>query len=184
MVMPLLKTRNKRKKFNIAESVKEIESMVSVLPDDSTCYKFMSDGGFSSISFVKFVADRTRINYLFASTLRVGAKHLGMLDYLHRAQKLGMCEFVVGGIMRDGSKLDKKYGYYEDLENVCRKNNWIVKVINNHSKVILFDTDIGRFVLETSSNLNENPKCEQFSFEKDSELFEFYMDFFREQGGI
>jgi hypothetical protein len=29
-------------------------------------------------------------------------------------------------------------------------------------------------VIETSSNLNENPKIEQFSFENDAELFEFY----------
>lgn len=38
------------------------------------------------------------------------------------------------------------------------------------------DTDNGKFVIETSSNLNENPKIEQFSFERSDELFDFYFD--------
>lgn len=51
---------------------------------------------------------------------------------------------------------------------------------NNHSKVMLFDTDAGKFVIESSSNLNENPKVEQFRLEKSAELFDFYSSFFRE----
>ena len=43
---------------------------------------------------------------------------------------------------------------------------------------MLFDTDNGKYVLETSSNLNENPKIEQFSFEQNSELFDFYKKLF------
>ena len=179
--MAVLKRPNKRKIFNIIKSVREIETMVNVLPDHETCYKFVSSGGFSSISFVKFVADRTHINYLFASTLRVGAKHLKIIDNLKRAGKLDICEFVVGSIMRDGSRTDKKYGYYDDLEKVCRVNGWTVRVLNNHSKILLFDTFDGKFVLETSSNLNENPKCEQFSLERDEGLYDFYLNFFRMQ---
>ena len=34
------------------------------------------------------------------------------------------------------------------------------------------------YVLETSSNLNENPKIEQYSFENSKELYDFYYDFF------
>ena len=36
------------------------------------------------------------------------------------------------------------------------------------------------YVVETSSNLNENPKIEQYSFENDEELFLFYENFFKE----
>jgi hypothetical protein len=57
-----------------------------------------------------------------------------------------------------------------------QKNSWQIKTLKNHSKVLLFDTDAGKFVIETSSNLNENPKIEQFSFEKDTELFNFYKE--------
>lgn len=36
------------------------------------------------------------------------------------------------------------------------------------------------YVIETSSNLNENPKLEQFSWENDKELFEWYEKLFIE----
>lgn len=46
--------------------------------------------------------------------------------------------------------------------------------MQNHSKVTLMRTDCNWYVLETSSNLNENQKIEQFRFENDEHLFEFY----------
>ena len=54
---------------------------------------------------------------------------------------------------------------------------------SNHSKLLLFDTDDGKFVLETSSNLNENPSMEQFSFERNAELYDFYEGAFGELFG-
>ena len=89
-----------------------------------------------------------------------------------------MCYFAVGSLMKDCGNAVKKYGYYDNFESVCGNNGWKYVVVNNHSKIILFDTDIGKFVLETSSNLNENPKIEQFSFEKDDDLFDFYKSVF------
>lgn len=171
--------KHKAKRFKLIVSLREIEELTKTLPEDEICYKFLSSGGFSSISFVKFIADRAKIKFMFASTLRIGRKHLWVLDELHRVGKLDICEFVVGSIMKNDSDEGKSYKYYDDLEKVCETNKWGLSVSNNHSKILLFDTDKGKFVIETSSNLNENPKSEQFSFEKDAELYEFYLKAFR-----
>lgn len=80
--------------------------------------------------------------------------------------------------MANDSESVKRYKYYEDFKSLCDTNGWTYSVVNNHSKIMLFDTDVGKFVIETSSNLNENPKIEQFGFEKDEELFEFYKQVF------
>ena len=72
--------------------------------------------------------------------------------------------------MKNDSDTGKKYGYFNSLENVCAANNWNIVVMNNHSKILLFDTENGKFVIETSSNLNENPNMEQFSFEKNPDF--------------
>ena len=80
--------------------------------------------------------------------------------------------------MKNDNKKLKSYGYYDDLEKMCAKNGWTVEAIHNHSKILLFDTDQGKYVIETSSNLNENPKIEQFSFEKDDALYDFYYKHF------
>ena len=174
----MIKTKSKRKQFNIVRGRKEIEHMIDGLPGDDEVYKFVSTGGFSSICFISYIANITKINELHVSTLRVGKKELQMLDVLRKAGKLGKCNFVIGSLMANDSKAINAYGYYSNFRGVCEKNGWSYVSAHNHSKILLFDTDVGKFVIETSSNLNENPKFEQFSFERSDELYEFYLGFF------
>ena len=169
----MLKQRKKQKRYSIMHAAMELEKEMPELPDKEV-YKFISDGHFSSISFVKYLSKRTVINELYASSFRIGRKELQLLDGLHKSGQIKKCHFAVGTLMANDSLSVKRYRYYDNFKDVCDKNDWEYITTNNHSKIILFDTDIGKFVLETSSNLNENPKIEQFSFEKDSELFEFY----------
>lgn len=69
---------------------------------------------------------------------------------------------------------DEEGGAFSIVQKVCNENKWFTHILNNHSKVHLYDTESGKYVLETSSNLNENPKIEQFSFEKDAALYDYY----------
>lgn len=163
----------KRYVFHIMRELFLIENLTDKLPEEQV-FKILLTGGFTSIGFVKFVAERTHIDVLTVSTLRVGKKQLEVLQELHRVGKLGKVNFIVGSIMKDDSSLGKSYGYYQMLLDMCERYGWTVSVANNHSKVLLFDTRSGKYVIETSSNLNENPKMEQFSFEKNEELFDFY----------
>lgn len=103
-----------------------------------------------------------------------------VLDVLHKKGKLDYVHFLVGSIMSNDSKVGQKYGYFDSLQTVCDANSWAVTVYTNHSKVLLFDTELWKFVIEKYSNLNENPKIEQFSFEKNEELYDMYHDIFDE----
>lgn len=150
----------------------------AALPDKDTVYKFVSDGKFCSAAFIKFVADKTVINCLYASSFRIGAKELQLIDMLYKSGKIKHCIFAIGTLMANAKANAKKYNYYNNFKQICDVNNWEYATVNNHSKLILFDTNCGKFVLETSSNLNENPKIEQFSFEKSEELFYFYKSLF------
>lgn len=167
-------------KFHIIAELQQIEKLISDLPKNDEVHFFISSGNFSSIGFIKFVAERTKINKLSISSLRVGKKHLQVLDVLKKQGKLDRVDFIVGSIMKQDSKIGKSYGYYDNLIDVCRKNDWTVTVANNHSKIINFDTDSGKYVIWTSSNLNENPKIEQFIFLKNNEIYQLGEDeFFR-----
>ncbi|MGN0488051.1 MAG: hypothetical protein ACI4HO_02180 [Ruminococcus sp.] len=179
----IIKIPKKRYRFHIIAELIKIEKLDKDLPKNEV-RKYISTGGFSSIGFVKFIADRTFIKKLTVSTLRVGRKHLQVLDVLKNQGKLDKVNFIVGSIMKNDSTVGKSYKYYDDLVKVCKKNNWNIFVNNNHSKILLFDTKDGKFVIETSSNLNENPNAEQFSFEKNEELYNFYFDYFKKLGGV
>lgn len=167
-----------RKCFLLGESAAGLQKILEkcqLKPRESL--KIISfSGGFASISFVKSIAEREVIEYLFASTLRVGERQAQILDDLEFSGRIKHAEFIVGGIMKTDE--ESRYNYYEAFCRICKKNRWRYVVVNNHSKIILMQTQRNFYVLETSSNLNENPKIEQFSFENNKELFDFYKEFF------
>ena len=78
MAGAILRLPRKRYRFHIMRETSLIEQLTDTLPDDEV-FKLISAGGFSSIGFVRFVADRTHIKTLTATTLRVGAKRNYMI---------------------------------------------------------------------------------------------------------
>ena len=169
----MLIQKAKKKRFNLIQGKREIRELIDRLPNDDECFKFVSSGGFSSACFISFISDITKINSLHISTFHCGKKEAQLLHSLKKSGLLDYVEFAVCSLMKN----DKgDYGYFDILKTICDTNGWTLRVKKNHSKVLLFDTEMGKFVLETSSNLNENPKMEQFSFEKDSELYNFYLN--------
>lgn len=103
-------------------------------------------GGFSSINFVLFVSQKEIIKDLTISSLRIGKKQTQVLNKLHNDGKIENATFIVCNLMQT----NKKYSYFDDLEKVSNKNGWNIKVVNNHSKIVLMETNKNYYVLETS----------------------------------
>lgn len=167
--------------FKIGRSIKILEELIPNLPQKDESIRAVSyQGGFSSISFIVMVAEKEKIKELTVSTLRVGEKQFKVLQKLKRENKLDEANFITGTIMKENTINNKKYRYYEIFTEGCKENNWKWEVVNNHSKLILMQTKENYYVLETSSNLNENPKIEQFTFENDKDLYYFYYNLLTE----
>lgn len=174
-----LKSRGK-KKFNLFKSVSDIKRITDgMLPSDGEIYKFISmTGGLSSITFITWVAQTKIIDELTVSTLRVGEGQFRELARLANAGKLKKARYFVSSMQAEIDGKAKKYNYFKHIQDIAQKCDWKAIVVNNHSKIILIRTQDDFYVLETSSNLNENPKIEQHSFANDKELYDFYYDFF------
>jgi hypothetical protein len=153
------------------------------LPDIESVKVISLSGGVVSASFIKYVADKEPIAELTASTLRIGEKQFRYLYSLFRSGKIQKCRFFTSNLQKKVDSKNKKYNYYRDFLNVCEKCGWKNITVNNHSKIILMKTEQNHYVLETSSNLNENPKIEQYSFENSRELYDFYYGFFNKLEG-
>lgn len=168
-VFLLLKQKRKRKRYNIIRGKTEIETLIDRLPEDEECFKFISDGGFSSICFILYIAEKTVIKNLYVASFAVSKREMQTLNLLNNKGRLLNAELHLGSIMnRPDTAL------YKTITKIAEEKGFKLRFSRNHAKVFLFDTDAGKFVIETSSNLNENPQIEQFSFEKDTELYEFY----------
>lgn len=171
----------KRQTFEIKKSLKVLRDLMPELPDEEDSFRLVSvRGGFSSISFITHVALQEPISELTATTLRVGKKQLNILQQLKRDGRLYDARFLVGGIMKENKAHGKEYDYFTYLNDVCKKQGWQYQAVNNHSKIILMRTADNHYVLETSLNLNENPKIEQFTFENDEGLYDFYYNLYKE----
>lgn len=175
--------RRTKKTFILPSSVKELDCLLGgKLPNDDVFKVISLNGGLASLTFIKYVADRYAIEELTASTLRIGEKQFNYLIAIKNGGKLKKARFFVSTMQKqlDNMTSGKKYNYYKRYESSCRQNGWKNIVVNNHSKIILMRTNQHYFVLETSSNLNENPKIEQYSFSDDKQLYDFYYDFFNQ----
>ncbi len=161
----------KRKRFDIIRSTHTLQAQCPRLPFDDECFKFVSHGDFACASFIALVAKHTVINTLYASTFRVGKKEMLLLHKLANEGRLKDVHLVMFSQMLDGNDDSTT----RIIKGICDKFGWDPVVKKNHSKILLFDTSDGKFVLETSSNLNENPKTEFYSFEKDDLVYQFYL---------
>ena len=146
------------------------------LPKDGESLRAISyAGGFSSCSVVLWIANKTKIKQMFVSTLRVGKKEIDAMQDLYEEGKLKHAKFVLCGISKENKSLKgKDYGYTEYFEEKCAECGFEWCYAKNHSKIILLDTSKGKFVIETSSNFNENPKVEQFCITKSDLIYNFY----------
>lgn len=166
----MLVLKSKKKRFSIGGGIARLNQELSTLPDATECFKMISDGSFSTICFISAVAMKTKISSLYVSTFAIGKKEMLALKALSDKGRLGYVYFLFQKRL-----MDYKNGYTDLFEKILSEKKWEYGDSLNHSKVLLFDTDCGKYVLETSSNLNENPRVEQFSFEKDDKLYKFYM---------
>ena len=94
----ILRLKKKRIEFNIARESKELSDLMKELPSEDEVIKIVSDGRLSSIAFIKYVADRTKIKNLKVSTLRVGKKQAIIIDCLANEGKIDNAVFVVGSV--------------------------------------------------------------------------------------
>lgn len=173
-----LKRHRRARPFVLSSSVKDLKKEIGVeLPTDEVIKLISLSGGIASLTFIKLVADVEPIEELTASTLRIGEKQFQYLETLAKSKKLGKVRLFTSNMQANLDTKNAKYNYLSRFENACKKYNWNV-FVNNHSKIILMRTKSGHYVLETSSNLNENPKIEQYSFENNKELYDFYYGFF------
>lgn len=163
-----------RERFDLYSAYRSLDSLK--LPSEGETMRIISPAnGFSSAALIKAISDKSGgIAELRATTLRVGKKEADLLADCG----IGYCEIVACGIMAQNGD----YNYSDYVNQAFAKCGYKMRYAKNHSKVILADTACGKYVIETSSNLNENPKIEQFAITKNDAVYDWYLQTLREMG--
>jgi len=136
-------------------------------------YHVISFGDIDSLSYLRFIVKQQKISYLVISTWVMNEKDASELyEWLEKGY-IKKIDFYVGEIFKGGYR-----GVYDALVKLCIKFGGRVCIFKNHSKVMSGFGDKFDFVIESSANMNTNPRCENTCITIDEQLALFYKNFY------
>ena len=143
-------------------------------PGDS--WHVASSGDIDSLSYVRHIlAGVTHLDHVLMSTWCIAKNDLTEIATWLDVGKIEQFDLYAGEIF-PGSYSDE----YEQYTKMCDLYGCRMVVAKNHSKVTLASntTDGYYIAIESSANVNTNPRIEQSAIHCNRELHDFYMEFF------
>jgi hypothetical protein len=137
-------------------------------------YNFITGGDVDSLSFLKAVLRQQNLEYCLFSTWCMAAEDILQFDIWLQQERIKKLDCYVGEIFPNSYRIE-----YEMLKNLIEKHQCgRVAVFRNHSKIYAGFGDKFYFGIQTSSNINTNPRTENASITIDKGIFEFYKTYF------
>ena len=140
-------------------------------------YHCISNGDIDSLSYMRFVIRQQKINYALLSTWSMAMPDVKEINSWLEKGIIKRCGFYVG----ENLKYPSNYPTYKMLIDTCKKFGGRVCLLNNHSKTAVFFGERFNVVIESSANINGNPRIEETIITMDTELALFYKKFWDEQ---
>lgn len=154
-------------------SERELEEIVPWQFEQNSAYHVISGGDIDSLSFLKMVARQQKINYLVCSTWCMALQDVIEFERYLRLKVINRIDFYVGEIFKSSYSNE-----YKELCRISHEYGGRVAMFKNHSKVFAGFGDKFDFAIESSANINTNPRTENTVITINSDLAYFYKDFF------
>lgn len=151
-------------------------ALAEVLPwhlEEGAAYHILSAGDVDSLTYLRHIAREQRLDYVALSTWCMATADANeMLEWCRRGD-VRRFDFYVGEIFKNGYR-----GCLDVLDEICALTGGRVARFRNHSKLMLFFGERYSGVIESSANVDTNPRTEQTCITVDRSLAEFYLDYF------
>lgn len=166
------KTWDTQKKMRIMSEANLSEALDWHM-EDGTAYHVISYGDVDSLTFLRHIVRQQRLRYVFVATWCMATKDAEeMRDWVRRGM-IGRMDFYVGEIFKSGYR-----GCLDVLDDICKETGGRTARIRNHSKLMAFFGERFSGVIESSANVDTNPRIEQTCITINEGLAEFYKEFF------
>lgn len=140
---------------------------------EGTAYHCLSSGDVDALSYLRHIVKDQRLDYVCLTTWCMATSDAKeMLEWVQRGD-VGRIDFYVGEIFKNGYR-----GCLDVLDEICKLSGGRVARFRNHSKMMLFFGERYSGVIESSANVDTNPRTEQTCITIDRGLAEFYLDYF------
>lgn len=157
--------------------VRMLEAMKHVRLEDGHTYNFITAGDVDSLSYLKVVINQHDLDYVLCSTWCMAAEDIMQLTEWYDEGRIRKIDMYLGEIFPGSYRIEWKMvkDFYARHPEAGR-----AAVFRNHSKIYAGcnEKDGFYFGIQTSANINTNPRTEQGCITIDKGLYEFYKDYF------
>ncbi|MDR1661227.1 MAG: hypothetical protein LBR95_02195 [Azoarcus sp.] len=137
------------------------------------CYHVISGGDIDALSYLRFIARQQIIHYCAVSTWCMAKADVEEFEHLITTNRITRIDFYVGEIFKDT---------YSDvwamLVDLLTRHGGRAAIFRNHSKIMAGFGEKFDFAIESSANINTNPRTENTVITVDTALARFYKNFF------
>lgn len=142
---------------------------ICTVPGPNEQFRIVTQKAINSFDFILAILHEEKIEELIVAFYRIGKKVIQELKDLQEKGNIKHIHFLVNDAI---PKLTPDaYNLLKSLET----EKFIVRLENNHTKIILIKTNKDNFyVIEGSGNLSINARIEQYCFDNNKELFDFH----------
>ena len=141
--------------------------------EQGVSYHCISFGDVDALTYMRAIVKQQKIKYALVSTWCCASEDIAEIrSWLERGY-IGRCDFYVGEIFKASY-----FKQYQELITLCKKLGGRIAICRNHAKVMVLFGERFDAVIESSANVNTNPRIENTVITVDSELAYWYKNFF------
>lgn len=157
--------------------VRLLEAMRHARLQEGTTYNFITAGDVDSLSYLKVVLNQHDLDHLLMSTWCMAAEDILQVRQWWEEGRIRRFDMYLGEIFPGSYKVEWAMvkAFYREHPEAGR-----AAVFRNHSKVYAGCNEAEGFYfgIQTSANINTNPRTEQGSLTVDRGIYDFYKDYF------
>lgn len=157
--------------------VKMLEAMRYEELKDGFSYNFITGGDCDSLTYIKVVLNKYDLDYLLCSTWCMAAEDILQLQEWYEQGRIKKIDMYVGEIFPNSYRIEWRMckEFYAKHPEAGR-----IAVFRNHSKIFACCNESKGFYcgIQTSANINTNPRTEQGCIVVDKGIFDFYKSYF------
>lgn len=141
--------------------------------EDGCSYHCISHGDVDSLTYLRMIVKQQKLKYLLVSTWCMAITDVDEIRWWIERGYIERVDFYVGEIFQNSY-----YDIYEYIKDNVIRNDGRIAVFRNHSKVMVGYGERFDFVIESSANINTNPRTEQTNITLNRNLANFYKEFY------
>lgn len=173
---PTVKAIHRYGHRHISRKLRSEAALADELPwhfQEGDCYHVFSFGDVDSLTYFKHVLHQEKIKYAAISTWCMAGEDIDDLEKWHAAGMIDRVDFYFGEIFQGSYSV-----IYEKALAFSKKCGGRCVIFRNHSKVMIKKGERFDCLIESSANVNTNPRCENTVLTVDGELVNFYIQLF------